>query len=211
MARPAPGLFFRREWFPMLDAEPEGYRWMRWWDRAATEADPLRKNDPDWTIGLKLGIGPQRQLCVGNVVRLRGSPGAVKAKMLATAERDTAEVFVTGAQDPGSAGVSEVYSLKQMLKGFRCEFYPETGDKIVRAGPISAQCEPKQGETYGNVSVVRGDWNEPFFNVLEIFPTKGQHDDDVDALSGAHSVILKKFPPPAYGASSGVGTRSSAR
>lgn len=211
MARPAPGLFFRREWFPVLDAEPEGFRWLRWWDRAATEADPAKKNDPDWTIGLKLGIGPQRQFCVGDVVRLRGSPGAVKAKMLATAERDTSDVFICGAQDPGAAGVAEVYDLKQMFKGYRCEFYPESGDKVVRAGPASAQCEPKQGETHGNVSVVRADWNDPFFATLEIFPTKGQHDDDVDAFSGAYSVILKKFPAPAFASGGGVGVRSSVR
>lgn len=206
------GLMFREEWFTFLDEEPEGFRWLRYWDRAATDPDPLKKNDPDWTIGLKLGIGPQRQLCVGDVVRLRGSPGAVKAKMLETAEADGHDVFVCGAQDPAAAGVSEVYNLKQMLKGFRCEFYPESGDKVVRAGPISAECEPKTGEKYGNVSVVRGDWNAPFFETLRVFPTKGKHDDDVDALSGGHSVILRKFPAPAYnrGAST-VGVRGTHR
>jgi predicted phage terminase large subunit-like protein len=206
------GLMFRSEWFPILDEEPgEGWRWLRWWDRAATDPDPLKKNDPDWTIGLKLGIGPNRELCVGDVVRMRGTPGAVKAKMLETAESDGPDVFICGAQDPAAAGVSEVYSLKQMFKGFRCEFYPESGDKVVRAGPVSAECEPKVGEKYGNVSVVNADWNAAFFEILRVFPTKGKHDDDVDALSGAHSVILKKFPPPAFRSGGGVGTRSSGR
>jgi predicted phage terminase large subunit-like protein len=206
------GLLFREEWFPVLDKEPtEGWRWLRWWDRAATEADPIKKNDPDWTVGLKLGIGPQRQLCVGDVVRMRASPGAVKAKIRETAERDGVAVFVCGAQDPGAAGVSEVDSLKALLKGYRCEFYPETGDKVVRAGPVSAECEPKVGEKYGNVSVVRADWNAPFFETLRVFPTKDKHDDDVDALSGAYSVILKKFPPPAFRNGAGVGVRTSQR
>ena len=70
------GLMFREEWFPILEEEPtDGWRWLRWWDRAATDPDPIKKNDPDWTVGLKLGIGPNRQLCVGDVVRLRASPG----------------------------------------------------------------------------------------------------------------------------------------
>jgi predicted phage terminase large subunit-like protein len=205
------GLMFREEWFPIIDEVPtEGWRWLRWWDRAATDPDPIKKSDPDWTIGLKLGIGPNRQLCVGDVVRMRGSPGAVKFKMRETAESDGTEVFVCGAQDPAAAGLSEVYSLKQMLKGFRCDFYPESGDKVVRAGPVSAECEPKVGEKYGNVSVVRADWNAAFFEILRVFPTKGKHDDDVDALSGAHSVILKKFPPPAF-SGGGIGVRASHR
>ena len=206
------GLMFRQEWFPILDEEPtEGWRWLRWWDRAATDPDPIKKNDPDWTVGLKLGIGPQRQLCVGDVVRMRASPGAVKVKIRETAERDGTGVFVCGAQDPAAAGVSEVESLKLLLRGYRCEFYPESGDKVVRAGPISAECEPKVGEKYGNVSVVRGEWNAPFFEILRVFPTKGKHDDDVDSFSGAFSVILKKFPPPAFSRSGGVGVRTSPR
>lgn len=206
------GLMFREEWFPILEEEPtDGWRWLRWWDRAATDPDPIKKNDPDWTVGLKLGIGPNRQLCVGDVVRLRASPGAVKAKILETAARDGVGVFVCGAQDPAAAGVSEVESLKMILRGYRCEFYPESGDKVVRAGPISAECEPKVGEKYGNVSVVRSDWNAPFFETLRVFPTKGKHDDDVDAFSGAYSVILKKFPRPAFSGASTVGARTSGR
>lgn len=206
------GLMFREEWFPILDEEPtEGWRWLRWWDRAATDPDPIKKNDPDWTVGVKLGIGPQRQLCVAHAERMRGSPGAVQAKMREVAERDGPGVFVCGAQDPAAAGISEVMTLKKLLKGFRCDFFPETGDKVVRAGLISAECEPKVGEKYGNVSVVRGDWNAAFFETLRVFPTKGKHDDDVDALSGAYSVVLKKFPAPAFASGGGVGTRSSVR
>jgi predicted phage terminase large subunit-like protein len=107
--------------------------------------------------------------------------------------------------------VSEVDALKKMFKGYRCEFYPESGDKVVRAGPVSAECEPKVGEKYGNVSVVRADWNAPFFETLRAFPTKGKHDDDVDSFSGAFSVILRKFPPPAFGRGGGVGSRQSVR
>jgi predicted phage terminase large subunit-like protein len=204
------GLMFREEWFPVLDQEPEGYRWLRWWDRASTDPDPIKKNDPDWTVGVKLGIGPQRQICVGHVERMRGSPGAVKAKILEVAARDGTDVFVCGAQDPAAAGASEAYSLKQMLRGYRCEFYLETGDKVIRAGPVSAECEPKTGDKYGNVSVVRGEWNAPFFETLRVFPTKGKHDDDVDGLSGGYSVILKKFPPAVY-RGGGSGTRVSVR
>ena len=63
-------------------------------------------------------------------------------------------------------------------------FAPATGDKETRAKPISAQAEA------GNVKLVRGPWNAEFLRVLESFPV-GKHDDEIDALSGAHSLVLE--------------------
>lgn len=47
---------------------------------------------------------------------------------------------------------------------------------------MSAQAEA------GNVKIVRGLWNDGFLRELENFPT-GKHDDCVDGLSGAHSIL----------------------
>ena len=56
------------------------------------------------------------------------------------------------------------------------------------AKPVSAQTEA------GNVRLVRGHWNENFIRVLENFPV-GRHDDEVDALSGAHEMLPPRdFP-----------------
>jgi predicted phage terminase large subunit-like protein len=66
-----------------------------------------------------------------------------------------------------------------MLAGYTVRTKPETGDKVVRAGPASAQWEA------GNISLVKAPWNEPFVQTLEAFPDPAVHDDDVDALSGA--------------------------
>jgi predicted phage terminase large subunit-like protein len=57
-----------------------------------------------------------------------------------------------------------------------------TGDKETRAKPVSAQAEA------GNVKILRGPWNDSLFRVLENFPI-GRHDDEVDALSGAHGIL----------------------
>jgi predicted phage terminase large subunit-like protein len=205
LIRAAPGLLFRRAWFNFLDAEPAGYRWVRWWDRAATDADPKKHNDPDWTVGVKLGIGPDKRMCIGNVVRVRATPQIVKATIKATAELDGRSVRVTGGLDPGAAGVFEHDEYTKALLGWNVRFYPETGDKIVRAGPISAQCEA------GNVSIVRGLWNEPFLRCLENFPNKKEHDDDVDALSGAFEVLVGHAAPSYDGVQKITGTWGSGR
>jgi|ERR1051326_8215815 hypothetical protein len=54
--------------------------------------------------------------------------------------------------------------------------------------PISAQAEA------GNVKIVRGLWNDEFLRVPENFPA-GKHDDEVDALSGAHGVLVSYGGP----------------
>ena len=102
--------------------------------------------------------------------------------MRACAEQDGQSVSVGFMQDPGSAGVSEAQEAARALDGFDVRFATATGDKETRAKPISAQAEA------GNVKVVRGLWNEELLRVLENFPA-GSHDDEVDALSGAHEFL----------------------
>jgi predicted phage terminase large subunit-like protein len=84
-------------------------------------------------------------------------------------------------QDPGQAGKAQVEDFARELAGYDARFERETGDKVTRAQPFSAQCEA------GNVALVRAPWNEAFLQSLEAFPDPGVHDDDVDAASGAFS------------------------
>ena len=62
------------------------------------------------------------------------------------------------------------------------ESTPETGDKVTRFSPFSAQAEA------GNVLVMRGDWNERWMQQLEGFPIL-PHDDEADATSRAFSLV----------------------
>jgi phage terminase large subunit-like protein len=91
-------------------------------------------------------------------------------------------------QDPGSAGVAEAQATARALDGSNVRFAVATGDKEVRAKPISAQAEA------GNVKLARGLWNDDFLRELENFPA-GKHDDAVDALSGAYQQIGGRGAP----------------
>src|SRR6201997_5212764 len=51
--RPAAGLYFKREWCAVVDEVPAELDVVRYWDLAATEKTEF--NDPDWTVGIKLG------------------------------------------------------------------------------------------------------------------------------------------------------------
>lgn len=174
------GGIFDRGWFGFLDAVPSDCQMVRWWDLASTTE--RESSDPDWTVGVKLGKTPEGLYIVADVVRLRGTPGEVKATIRNTAELDGKTVRIVIAQDPGAAGKIVVREYASMLDGFNARGEKESGDKTIRADPFSAQAEA------GNVKLLRAPWNEVYVQELESFP-HGGHDDMVDASSGAYSVL----------------------
>src|SRR6267142_282462 len=174
--RPAAGLYFRREWCAVGDQAPADLDIVRYWDLAATEKTEL--NDPDWTVGIKLGRDRNGGYWLLDVVRARANPGDVERLLLNTASQDGKRVEVGFGQDPGQAGKSQAQHLVRALSAFTARSAAESGDKLTRFGPFSSQCRA------GNVKILRGLWNEDLFRVLEGFPDLA-HDDEVDACSGA--------------------------
>jgi len=179
--RAVAGSYFRREWFPVVDSAPKDiFARVRYWDRAATERTD--DNDPDASVGLLMSKDHRGRYYIEDRRKLWASPFSVDRAMKACAQQDGPATVIGYMQDPGSAGVKEAQDTARMLDGFEVHYAAATGDKETRAKSISSQCEA------GNVSIVRGQWNDDFFRVLENFPT-GTHDDDVDALSGAHGLL----------------------
>lgn len=179
--RPAAGLLFRREWCEVVDAAPTTVEWVRYWDMAATEK--IEGNDPDWTVGTRLGrCSATGLLYVGHVSRMRVSPLKVEQAIENTAKSDGRGTRIGLPQDPGQAGKAQASYLVRKLSGFNVTARPETGDKVTRFGPFSAQCQA------GNVKVLRGAWNEEWFVSLESFPD-AVHDDDADSAGGAFEMF----------------------
>lgn len=180
--RPAAGLHFKREWVTIVDAVPANLEIVRYWDLAATEHIP-GKNDPDWTAGVKLGRDRDTGLYYWlDTVLVRKSSHGVKKELKDAADRDGVHVCIGLPQDPGQAGKSQASDLVLHLTGYSVRTRSERGDKIVRFGPFSAQCQA------GNVRVLRGSWNEAAFTMLESFPDAA-HDDVVDGCSGALAML----------------------
>lgn len=182
LSRPGAGAYYQRGWFRWLDTRPLGSICrVRRWDLASTE-------DGDWTIGARMSLMRDRSVVIEDVVRKRLRPAGVEACVLATAELDGKDVHVVIPEDPGQAGKAQVASYTKMLAGYVVSSVRETGEKVTRQGPFSAQCEA------GNVSLVRGAWNEPFLQSLEAFPDPTVHDDDIDAAAGAFTYLAEKLP-----------------
>lgn len=179
--RPTPreGGLFQRDWFKPLNAIPNNITICRGWDLAATT-----NQTSAWTVGAKLGITPDGKIVIMDIVRGRWSPEGVYSVVNQCAEADGTHVRQSIPADPGQAGVAQKNQFAKNLAGFDVRFSPESGDKVTRALPLSAQAEA------GNVYYLTGDWNKTFFDEACVFPGS-KFKDQVDAASRAYSELLK--------------------
>jgi predicted phage terminase large subunit-like protein len=181
--RPTPreGGLFKREWFEgkIISRAPEGTRWVRHWDLAATKDKKAAR-----TAGVKLGKTPDGRYVVGHAVKTQDEGNEVRKLIKATAEVDGKSVEISFPQDPGQAGKVQSKDLVAMMAGYIARAQPETGDKYTRAEPFAVQCEA------GNVYLVEGEWNSDYIDELCLFPG-GSFKDQVDASSGAFGRLVR--------------------
>ena len=191
--RPAAGLYFRESDFKIIDAREmkEVSQWARAWDLAATE--PSETNpDPDWTCGVKIGAYADGSgYVIVDVILERVRSMSVKQLVIDTANDDGVEVEIGIPQDPGAGGIYQADDVENELLSntarivHRMPTTSNLGNKITRAKSFSSQCEAKR------VHLVRGAWNKPFLSMLEKFPTKGVHDDPIDASVDGHKMLIE--------------------
>lgn len=183
--RPAAGLYFRREQVKVIASRPtdvEQWSWVRGWDLAATEPSEAYP-DPDYTAGVLIGRRSNGKFVIADVRRMRKRAAVVRQTVKETAESEPG-ALITLPKDPGQAGKDQAESFVEHLAGFRVQVRSTSSNKIARAEPFAAQWQA------GNVEVVDGPWNEPFFQELEQFPD-GKHDDQVDAAGDAFMALPK--------------------
>ena len=181
------GNMFKRSWFEVVQSLPNDVvRWHRHWDLAAT---PMTRDntDPDWAAGCKMGIRLDGRFIIADITKLRGTPQEVEETVKQCAIIDGNECSITIEEEPGSAGKSLVDSYaRRVLAGFDVQGKKPTGDKVIRAKPLSAACERR------HVSLLAGNWNHDFLDELGAFPEVA-HDDQVDAASGAFASVAADY------------------
>ncbi|WP_428493712.1 phage terminase large subunit [Rhodopila sp.] len=180
---PSGGRLFSTDRIAVVQSERDAETMVRAWDLAATET--TGRNDPDWTVGVKLSRDRTGRYLILDVARMRGSPHQIEELILATARKDGAKVIVAIPEDPGQAGKSQMSYLTRQLAGFHVVSSRETGSKATRAMPLASQVEG------GNVSVIGGDWTRTLIDEMRNFPW-GKKDDQVDALVRAFTTLTAR-------------------
>jgi predicted phage terminase large subunit-like protein len=172
------GTVFKSEWFnyvPLISYQA-GDKAIAFWDFAATT-----NTSSDYTVRC-LMIRRGDKFYVVDIKRVKLPPASADKLVRSQAEIDGVSVGIRWQNDPGSAGVRDSSNLMGLLSGFDARPVTEVRDKVSRALPVSAGLES------GKVLLCTGQWNQAFTTELENFPD-GQHDDQVDTLSGAYNCL----------------------
>lgn len=164
---------------------------VRYWDLAATEKKikvRRSKKDPDETIGTRMVWDGKEDFYVTDQVGGRWAWEGILDAIYRTAQRDGPFVKIYVEQEPGAGGKNQVAAIQKFFREgdsdhrpmpqFKVEGHRPEGDKVMRANIWFAEASK------GHVYLVKGDWNEPFLDQVDVF-ADGEYDDRVDSTSGA--------------------------
>lgn len=178
------GGMFKRRWFTqnIIDESevPIGIRWVRYWDRAATEVK--EGSDPDYTAGALIGL-KKGVWYIRDMQHFRLDPEGNEMRIEQTARADSRRTAIHIEQEPGSAGKDVIaHYAKRILVGFTFSGHRPTGSKVERAAPFASAAAK------GNVKLVAGPWVNAFLDEASAFPMS-PHKDMIDACTGGMAVI----------------------
>jgi predicted phage terminase large subunit-like protein len=176
------GVYFKKDWVETVSRHklPEMKKLVRGWDLASTPEGPGNKN-PDWTAGIKLGLGDDGYFYILDVIRFRDSIGEVKRSMKRGAQMDGIITHITVPLDPGGHGKHAFQDHAKNLSGYVVKKAKTEKSKIERFLPFAAAAEN------GLVKMVEAEWNNELMQELEGFVGDGKKkDDQVDAISDSY-------------------------
>ncbi|MGI9068033.1 MAG: phage terminase large subunit [Pyrinomonadaceae bacterium] len=173
------GSLFKRGWFQIVEHAPEGLRWSRFWDLAASV-----KTQADFSASACVALDKESgTVYIRDVIKMKEEWPTVRKQIISTALAEPGVQVGVESALHGLAGFQELQRLPELanttLRSIRVD-----KDKISRALPVASRAEA------GKVKLIRGNWIADFLDEATSFP-HGAHDDQVDAVSGAVQMITE--------------------
>ena len=177
--------YWKRDWVgDVIDYIPPDVQIVsrvRAWDLAASP-EPTASSvnrDPDWTAGVLISRDRMGTYYVEDVVRFRRTSNEVLQAVINQAFVDGDGVQVVIPRDAGAGGVGfHAFMIRSLAEhGIAARTAKVSGHsgKLQRFLPFASMCEN------GQVKILRGDWNDHYFDELENFIGGGReqksHDD----------------------------------
>lgn len=155
---------------------------VRYWDVAVST-----KTSADYSVGALCNyVGDSFRL--SHVVRGLWNYPDLKRKIIETAVRDGTGIII-GIEEVGvQRGFIDDLRREKQLRPYTIKTTKPRGDKFARALPWISKAE------FGFFQVCIAPWNEEFFEECDAYRADGKskHDDQVDAVSGAHAALTHK-------------------
>lgn len=193
--------YFRRDWVEEIDAIPHDViSRVRGMDLAASLVSESYPN-PDWTASVMLSKTKSGFYVVEHVERYRKLSNSVLEHIVDTDKRDKSfgqSCTVYTPEDPGAGGkLASMYIVKYLVEHgviARADKTGSTTGKLAKMQPFLSLAEA------GLVKVVKGDWNEMWYNELEDYVdgNRQQKDDMWDATGTAAKALLKTVTMPTF-------------
>ena len=177
---PSKGVKFKREWFrKIVDEAPKRLRWKRGYDLAVS-----LKTSADYTASFRCAYDKDNNLYISGGYRARVEYPEQRRYIIERlqTERDT-EHGVEAALH-GKALIQDLRS-DPRNRAFAFKEIKVAADKLTRALAWLNLAEA------GKLFLVRGPWIDEFVDEVAKFP-HGKHDDQIDAVSVAVSMLAKK-------------------
>lgn len=193
--------YFKREWVEEIDEPPKDVLTrVRGMDLAASLECESAPN-PDWTASVLFSKTKSGYYVVEHVERYRKLTNSVLEHIVDTDRKDKGiglDVTVYVPEDPGAAGkTATMYFIKYLIEhgvSAKPDKKGSTLGKLAKMQPFLSLAEA------GLVKVVKGDWNEMWYNELEdyIDGERKQKDDMWDATGTATKAALRQLILPNF-------------
>ena len=197
------GKVFRREWFARNmyhSIDEDIVSVMRFWDLAATyEEDPNKSAGADWTVGALLIKGESERVYLEDIIRFRLDPGEAEDRIIQVCRDDASRYGrnnykVRVEQEGGASAKYVITSFSKKLAGLDFD-----GSYIPRKSKVDRARSFVGFIKHGNFKVQDNTvWFNDFVDEMASFPTKGVHDDQVDALTGGLNELLEIRSPLSF-------------
>lgn len=164
----------------IVDAAPEGLRWVRYWDLAAST-----EKSSDFTASIAGALGADGVLYLRHGINVKQEWPEARKLIKLTADVERISIGIEAV-----AGFKTAYRnlIEVMRSDLMCREYNIDRDKLTRALEWIAMVEN------GKVALVHGTWVMDFIIQAEAFPS-GKHDDMIDAVSGVWAMLKSVFLP----------------
>jgi predicted phage terminase large subunit-like protein len=189
--------FYKKEWTTPITISdvPNLTKIIRAYDLAGSIPSD-KYPDPDYTVGVLMGVDAQHHVYILDVTRFRKRYAGVVDEIIQTGLRDIEDwggaVITYIPEDPSSSGkaaasqmIGEISSHGIVVKKLKTA--NTKNRKSMAFQPFAVLAENHM------VSVVKADWNDKFHEELEVFDPSvrisGVHDDIVDATSDAFFLL----------------------